>query len=186
MMGDSAGGQLAMSTSLWARDHGWRIPGAILIYPATDYVSMVPGHPEESETSKAGDTLSRFLSVEDVRTFWKVYLPDDVRNDPHKQLDPAHSPLRSSEIQMLPSLQLISSKRDVLYEQAEHLVRLYRGKGLYVVHKVFQRLPRWSRKKVMRPRICALKTWLDRIRVQHLRKLSALDSMHGSKVLIKK
>ena len=141
MMGDSAGGQLAMSTSLWARDHGWRIPGAILIYPVVDYVSTVPGHLLESDSSRTGDNLTRFLNFEEMRTCWNLYLPEDVRNDPDKQLDPAHSPLRAPDMHKFPPLQLISSKRDILYEQAQELERAYTEKGLFVSHERFDDMP---------------------------------------------
>ncbi len=110
LCGDSAGGNLAVTVALRARDEGGpSISGQLLIYPVveTDF---------ETESYRAcaeGFGLSR----EVMMWFWEQYVGKDRFCD----LDAYAAPMRAATLQRLPPTHVITAEYDVLRSECESL-----------------------------------------------------------------
>ena len=105
--GDSAGGNLAASVSLMARDrHGPPIMFQLLIYPATNYAFDTASYIHNAE--------GYWISRDDMKWFWNHYLRDeeDGRN-------PYASPLRAANLSSLPPAFVITAEYDPLRDEGE-------------------------------------------------------------------
>lgn len=103
--GDSAGGNLAVATSLLCRDRGGPQPAQqCLLYPAIDAACDSDSMHEFAE----GYLLSR----EQMRWFWAQYLPASQRQSPYAQ------PLRA-ELAGLPPTTLITAGCDPLRDEGQ-------------------------------------------------------------------
>ncbi len=105
--GDSAGGNLAASVALRARDRGGPpIAFQLLIYPITDFAFDTPSYLANAE----GYGLSREAMV----WYWDQYLarPEDGR-------DPLASPLRAPDLSGLPPALVLTAEHDVLRDEGE-------------------------------------------------------------------
>lgn len=67
--GDSAGGNLAAVSALWARDNGVELAGQALVYPSVDMADASPSMTENGE--------GFLLSAESMGWFAQQYQPDD-------------------------------------------------------------------------------------------------------------
>jgi acetyl esterase len=120
--GDSAGGNLAIVTSLLARDRGGpKIAFQVLIYPVTHYSFDTPSYQECAD----GYGLNR----EAMEYYWNQYLarPEDGRN-------PLASPLLAN-LQGLPPALVITAEFDPLRDEGEALADRLREAGVEVEAK---------------------------------------------------
>lgn len=102
--GDSAGGNLAASVCLYARDHGGPpISGQLLIYPVIDARQDSGSYTEHAEGG--------FLSATAMAWFWELYAaPVD---------DPYGSPIRAEDLAGLPPACVITVECDPLRDEGE-------------------------------------------------------------------
>ena len=126
--GDSAGGQLAASVTLRARDSGVPLALQVLIYPATDH----PGSATSYGTVGEGTTLTG----EHMWWFWSKYL-----TDPSRAGEPDCSPLRAPDLSGLPPALILTAEYDPLCAEGEAYGTRLREAGVAVnVHR-YEGLP---------------------------------------------
>ncbi len=102
--GDSAGGNLAASVALMARDRGGpAIAGQWLLYPITDHRFDTASYHENGE--------GYFLTTETMKWFWDHYLGDTGRGG-----EPYASPLRG-DLARLPPTVMLTAEYDPLRDE---------------------------------------------------------------------
>ena len=107
LVGDSAGGNLAMSVALKARDQGSPdIRELLLIYPVIDASFETPSY-----ISFATD---HGLTRTDMIWFWKQYLGGELDGADHYAV-----PARASSLAGLPTTTVVTAEFDVLRDEAE-------------------------------------------------------------------
>jgi acetyl esterase len=122
--GDSAGGNLAAIVSIDAREHGPRLAGQALIYPATDFRMTHPSH-SEPET----DCL---LTHAVIRWFRDHYLngQDDIDNW-------RASPARVKNLAGLPPAYVITAGADPLRDEGDEYAKRLSEAGVPVAYKTY-------------------------------------------------
>ena len=104
--GDSAGGNLAASVTLRARDEGApTVAFQLLVYPAVDGELSYPSMRENGD--------GYFLYAADVRWFWDHYA------DGHDRRDPSLSPLYAADHGGLPPACIVTAEYDPLRDEGE-------------------------------------------------------------------
>ena len=122
LSGDSAGGNLTLSTAVSIRDEGLAQPCALLpIYPMTDATGRFPSR----------DTLSEgyFLTRELLHWFEERFV-----HDPKLALDPRVSVLRA-DVRGLPRTHFITAGFDPLRDEGEAMVARAQDAGVEVTHR---------------------------------------------------
>jgi len=118
--GDSAGGNLAASVSLMARDRrGPSILFQLLIYPVTNHAFNTTSYNDNAE--------GYWLSKEDMKWFWNHYLRDEQDG-----MNPYASPLLAKNLSSLPSTFVITAEFDPLRDEAEAYAARLRESGVPV------------------------------------------------------
>jgi acetyl esterase len=117
--GDSAGGQLATSVALRARDAGLRLALQALVYPVTDHAFDTGSYREFT------DPLS--LNEATMRWFWDHYLSGGAAGETRD-----HSPLRAVELTGVAPALLITAGADPLRDEAEAYAERLRAAGVAV------------------------------------------------------
>lgn len=113
--GDSAGGQLAASVALRARDAGLPLVLQVLIYPATDHEA-----PQESIAIDGPP-----LTWELMTWFWSQYV-----TDPASAADPDLSPMRAPSVQGVAPALVLTAEFDLLMPQGEAYARRLESEGV--------------------------------------------------------
>ena len=104
--GDSAGGNLAASVCLKAKDLGGpSLAHQLLVYPCTDNAQDTPSYTQNRE----GYSLSASL----MAWFWNHYLGDQPRNNY------LMAPLQAADVSGLPSATVITAEYDPLRDDGE-------------------------------------------------------------------
>jgi acetyl esterase len=116
--GDSAGGQLAASTALRAREVGISLELQALIYPATNY-------PEPDTYGGVG--VGTTLDGPGMRWYWDQYMVDDART-----AEPDCSPLRAEDLSGLPPALILTAENDPLRAEAVVYAERLREAGVPV------------------------------------------------------
>ena len=121
LAGDSAGGQLALSTALAADGElRERLRGMILTYPVVDhYTRPYPSY----EDCATGQTLTSAL----MRWFWDSYLAGASPEDPATQ---RAFPIRSDSLAQLPPTLLCTAGRDPLRDEGMAMLEALRAAGV--------------------------------------------------------
>ncbi len=125
--GDSAGGQLAASVALRARDADLKLALQVLVYPVTNYGFDTQSH----RSSSAGPALT---SAE-MRWFWGQYLTDGARAG-----EADCSPLRAPELAGLPPALVLTAESDPLRDEGEAYARRLQEAGVPVVLRRYEGL----------------------------------------------
>ena len=115
--GDSAGGNLAASVCLLARERGGpRIALQVLVYPVTDGGCATGSY----------DEFARSFSLEraDMLWYWNHYLGDQDR------LQPLASPFRAPDLSGLPPALIITAGYDPLRDEGEAYAQRLREAGV--------------------------------------------------------
>lgn len=134
--GDSAGGNLALMTSAWARDEGPRMPDAVVVFsPVTDATFKAPSVRENAEH----DTLVKplfgpFLTLPRFLLRW-VYL----YLDGFRPVNPAVSPVYGDLSELPPTLVQVS-ETEMLFDDSRRYVNKARKAGSPVVLQSWQGL----------------------------------------------
>jgi acetyl esterase len=117
--GDSAGGQLAASIALRAREAGLPLALQVLIYPATNYSFDTRSYRDNTEGPA--------LTAAQMRWFWAQYVRDEARAG-----EPGCSPLRAPELDRLPPAFVLSAEYDPLRDDGESYARRLEEAGVPV------------------------------------------------------
>jgi acetyl esterase len=121
--GDSAGGNLTASLALVARDRrAAPIAGQLLVYPVLDARCDTPSYRENAS--------GYFLTLEKMRWFWKMYLPEGEDGS-----DPYASPLRATDLSGLPPALVITAEYDPLRDEGERYAAGLRAAGIQATCK---------------------------------------------------
>jgi monoterpene epsilon-lactone hydrolase len=119
MMGDSAGGNLALTTTLALRDRSQPLPhGLVLIAPVAD-VSLI--HPDIS----AIEPLDPMLATPGLQEAGRLYAGDIALDDPY--ISPLHAQLSG-----LPPMTIYAGTHDILYPDIIALADKARRQGTEV------------------------------------------------------
>ncbi|UZE46679.1 alpha/beta hydrolase [Rhodopseudomonas sp. P2A-2r] len=122
--GDSAGGNLAAIVAIDARQHGPKLAGQLLIYPATDFRMTHPSH-SEPET----DCL---LTHNVIRWFRDHYLNGAADVDNWRA-----SPARVDDLAGLPPAYVITAGADPLRDEGDEYADRLRDAGVAVSNKTY-------------------------------------------------
>lgn len=104
VIGDSAGGNLATTTALWAVSQGLKIAKQILIYPVIQ--------PEMDSASRC-DENGYLITQEDMDWFWKNYQVQDGHSV-------KYSPLQFENLANAPETLLVTTEYEVSRDDAEY------------------------------------------------------------------
>lgn len=112
IVGDSAGGQLALAAVLTGPAvYRSRIAGLGLLYPVVDCVNR-------SASYAANSGPGHLLAAEDMEMFIEAYLPDPVQ-----RTEAGASPLLSSDLSALPPVGISVAGHDPLHDEGAELAR---------------------------------------------------------------
>jgi len=126
--GSSAGGNLAASATLLAREQGGPcLQCQILVYPMLDY-----NLERDSYQEHAGGPL---IGREDVKWFWDQYLPDPV-----DAYNPLASPLRMSDLSGLPPTTIVTAGFDPLRDEGIAYAEQLENSNVAVKHRHYPSL----------------------------------------------
>ena len=122
--GESAAGNLATTTCLEFRDHGWSMPvHQLLVYPVVDHMFDTQSYREHAEAKP----LSRATMV----WFWDQYAPDGrMRAEPHA------SPL-GADLRGLPPATIVAAEVDPLTSEGQAYAEKLRAAGVTVDYRLF-------------------------------------------------
>jgi acetyl esterase len=123
VMGDSAGGNMAIAVTLLARQRGGpKLAAQILFNPTTDFSFDTDSYRQFAE--------GYFLTREDMKRYWEQYVPDTESRG-----HPTVSPLRASvdELRGLPPAVIITSECDVVRDEGEAYARKLMQAGVPVI-----------------------------------------------------
>lgn len=119
--GDSAGGNLAAAS---ARGVAFQV----LVYPVTDHDSTRPSYLRHATAFPVG--------AEDMRWFWRHYVPDVAERD-----RPDVSPLRSADLSDLPPAHVVVAGHDPLHDEGVAYARKLRAAGVASTVRDYPSLP---------------------------------------------
>lgn len=131
LMGDSAGGNLAINAALASARAGRPVAQALLLYPVTDFRPFTVGGVDYPSVAAYGEGF--FLDTTLMRFFSELYLPR-----PEDALNPLASPLLSDDLHLLPPNVVITAGHDPLRDQgyAFHLAARAAGSASdYICHE---------------------------------------------------
>jgi len=118
--GDSAGGALAASTCLYARDHGERVPSfQLLIYPITDISSF-------STASYEQNAEGYYLTRQAMQWFAEQYAAEQERRNGYV------SPLQAESLRDLPPAFIMTAEYDPLRDEGELYAKQLTEAGVHV------------------------------------------------------
>ncbi|MCK9686736.1 alpha/beta hydrolase [Scleromatobacter humisilvae] len=118
--GDSAGGNLAASVAIMARDRGGpALAFQVLVYPVTHHAFDTPSYREYGQ--------GYLLTLEGMQWNWNHYLPD-----PAAGRDPLASPLLAPDLRSLPPALVIVAECDPLCDEGEAYARRLAEAGVAV------------------------------------------------------
>ena len=125
--GDSAGGQLAASVALRARDADLALALQALIYPVTDQAFDRRSYRDQTE--------GRALNAEQMTWFSDQYLTDEAQ-----AAEPDCSPLRAADLAGLPPALVLTAEYDPLCDEGEAYARRLSEAGVAVTQRRYDGL----------------------------------------------
>ena len=125
VMGESAGGNLAISVSRSARQKGLPMPvHQVLVYPIANYDVNTPSYQENAAAKPLNKPMMEW--------FFQNYLRSPADGE-----DPRISPLRATDLAGLPATTIITAQIDPLRSESEELGRKLQAAGVSVEHTHF-------------------------------------------------
>jgi acetyl esterase len=116
--GDSAGATIAAGIALRARDEGLPLAFQLLIYPPLDRDCETP--------SMTANGTGYFLTADDMRWFWDLYVPEEHRQDPYAV------PMRADSVVGLAPALVQTAEYDPLRDEGEAWAVRLRDAGVDV------------------------------------------------------
>jgi len=116
--GDSAGGYLAALVALYARDHNIPLRMQLLLCPAVDPMAKTPSYDENKNFG--------LLPPEDMRWFWRRYLPSTYFEDG----DNSASLLAISNLKGVAPAVVVAAEVDILRDEAEQYANSLKQAGV--------------------------------------------------------
>lgn len=130
VVGDSAGGTLAVALCLLARERGGpRIACHVSIYPA---LTVTDG--DEFPSRRELGSGEYFISYDDFAFFRELYLRDPAK-EAH---DPLASPIYADDYKEFPPALVITAGYDPCRDEALHYVERLRADGVPVAYECFE------------------------------------------------
>ena len=117
--GDSAGGQLAASVALRARDANLLLRLQVLIYPVTDNSFDTDSYAENTDPAA--------LTEAQMRWFWEQYLPAA-----HRGITRDYAPLQASDLDGVAPALIVTAQYDPLRDEAELYADRLKAAGVAV------------------------------------------------------
>lgn len=127
--GDSAGGGLAVVSSLHAAKQGATPRAAVLLYPWTEL--RLPDR-ERWEGSMKAFAQGHYLETEELYWFSDNYLRSD-----DDRLDWRSSIILAPDLHLMPPTWIFAAQADPLYDQGIEFAATLRAKGIAVTHQGF-------------------------------------------------
>jgi acetyl esterase len=119
IVGDSAGGNLAASVALMARDRdGPRLRQQVLIYPMLNPRADTPSHLHTGS--------GYYLVTEEVQWFWSQYTSKDNWRNPYA------APTSASDLSGLPPALVVTAENDPLRDEGEAYAAALKAAGVDV------------------------------------------------------
>jgi len=103
--GDSAGATIAAGIALRARDEDLPLAFQLLVYPAVDQDFETP--------SMIANGTDYFLTADDMRWFWDLYVPEEHRDDPYAV------PMRAPDVSGVAPALVQTAEYDPLRDEGE-------------------------------------------------------------------
>ncbi len=129
LMGDSAGGGLAMALQLKLKEKGIELPAAsVLLSPYVDLVN--------SDDDRMTNQNDRFMDIFEMRRWATLYAHTTDLSEPYV------SPLYGN-LERLPPMLIQASESEVLYDDARRLAEKARTQGVQVTLQTWQGLIHW-------------------------------------------
>ncbi|MFT4195838.1 alpha/beta hydrolase [Ottowia sp.] len=118
--GDSAGANLAIATTLKARQNGGpALAAQLLVYPVTDCRFDRPSYvAPDNQLLTSRDVMLRY---------WSLYAPDESQ-----RLSSLASPCREADLRGLPEAIVLTAEHDVLRDEGEEYAERLRAAGVAV------------------------------------------------------
>jgi acetyl esterase len=124
--GDSAGGNLAASVTLVARDRGGPdIAHQLLIYPVTDHDFGTASYREFG--------VDHYLTAAAMSWYWNQYVPE-----PDRRAEPYAAPLRAADLSGLPDAIVVTAECDPLRDEGHAYARRLRAAGVPVDYLMYE------------------------------------------------
>ena len=125
VMGESAGGNLAISVSRSAKQKGLQLPvHQVLVYPIANYAVDSPSYQENAAAKPLNKPMMEW--------FFQNYLRGPADGE-----DPRISPVRATDLAGLPATTIITAQIDPLRSESEELGRKLQAAGVPVEHTHF-------------------------------------------------
>jgi len=116
--GDSAGATIAAGIALRARDEGLPLAFQLLVYPPVDQDFETP--------SMIANGSDYFLTADDMRWFWDLYVPEEHRADPYAV------PMRARDLSGVAPALVQTAEYDPLRDEGEAWAARLRDAGVEV------------------------------------------------------
>jgi acetyl esterase len=124
VMGDSAGGYMAIYAALRLREQGVRLRAQVAAYPVTDHYSS-------GQKSYQENKEGYILSAEMMQWFWDNFITDADRFD-------EASPLRSSDFTNLPPALIMTANYDPLRDEGKAYADKLVAAGVECIYENFE------------------------------------------------
>jgi acetyl esterase len=125
VMGESAGGNLAASVAMMARDSGVQLPAyQVLVYPIAGFDTNTPSYQENAAAKPLNKPMMQWFFKQYLRT------PDDGKNP---LIDLVHGDLKG-----LPSATVITAEIDPLRSEGKALADALRSAGTEVDYRNYE------------------------------------------------
>jgi acetyl esterase len=124
VMGDSAGGYMAIYTAQKLNEEGISLKAQVVAYPVTDHYSTKHASWEENKEGY-------ILSAEMMKWFWDQFITDTTRFN-------EASPLRSSNFKGLPPALIMTANYDPLRDEGKAYADKLMAAGVEMIYKNFE------------------------------------------------
>ena len=123
VVGESAGGNMALAVALQARDRNVQLPaGLVLVYPVASYDFETPSYKENADAKP--------LNRDMMKWFFEKYMksPDDAKN-------PLLTPATNADLKGMPPTTIITAQIDPLRSEGQTLADKMKAAGVKVESK---------------------------------------------------
>ncbi|HUP30345.1 MAG TPA: alpha/beta hydrolase [Usitatibacter sp.] len=125
VVGESAGGNMALAVALQARDKKVQLPaGLVLVYPVASYDFETPSYKENADAKPLNRDMMKWF----IKNYMKS--PDDAKN-------PLLTPATNAELKGMPPTTIITAQIDPLRSEGQALAEKMKAAGVKVESKTY-------------------------------------------------